>query len=102
VILDRQPRRARRQPPIRRVIQAGGGSSLPSRFAPNSDIRRLTRITVDGNPPVQMDFALKGVELPGLDATAARVLNAIPALCASNPGVRSALDLVIAAQAAPS
>jgi 2,4-diaminopentanoate dehydrogenase len=71
-------------------------------IAPNSGIRRLTRITVDGNPPVQMDFALKGVELPGLDAAAARVLNAIPAVCASNPGVHSALDLVIAAQAAPS
>lgn len=71
-------------------------------IAPNSDIRRLTRISIDGNPPVQVDFALKGGELPGPVATAARVLNAIPAVCASNPGVLSALDLVVAAQAAPS
>jgi hypothetical protein len=35
-------------------------------------------------------------------ATAARVVNAIPAVCAANPGVLSALDLLVAAQAAPS
>jgi 2,4-diaminopentanoate dehydrogenase len=67
-----------------------------------SPVRRLTRITVDGDPPVQLDFALTAGELPGVTATAARVLNAIPAVCAANPGVLSALDLVVAAQAAPS
>jgi 2,4-diaminopentanoate dehydrogenase len=71
-------------------------------IAPNSAIRRLTRITVDGNPPVQVDFALNGGELPGPAATDAQVLNSIPAVCAGNPGVLSALDLVVAAQAAPS
>ncbi|OBG24593.1 hypothetical protein A5764_09325 [Mycobacterium sp. 852002-51057_SCH5723018] len=70
-------------------------------IAADSPTRRLTRITVDGSPPVQLDFALNGGELPGSTATAARVLNAIPAVCAANPGVLSALDLVIAAQAAP-
>jgi hypothetical protein len=30
------------------------------------------------------------------------VVNAIPAVCGANPGVHSALDLVVAAQAAPS
>jgi hypothetical protein len=71
-------------------------------IAAGSTTRRLTRITVDGNPPVQLDFALTGGELPGSAATAARVVNAIPAVCAANPGVLSALDLVVAAQAAPS
>ena len=65
-------------------------------------LRRLTRIAIEGNPPVQLDFALNGGELPGSTATAARVVNAIPAVCAANPGVLSALDLFIAAQAAAS
>jgi len=71
-------------------------------IAADSATRRLTRITVDGTPPVQLDFALKGGELPGASATAARALNAIPAVCAANPGVLSALDLVVAGRAAPS
>ena len=69
-------------------------------IAAGSATRRLTRITVDGDPPVQLDFALNGGELPGSAATAARVLNAIPAVCAAEPGILSALDLVVAAQAA--
>ena len=71
-------------------------------IAAGSPTRRLTRITVEGNPPVQLDFALNGGELPGSTATAARVVNAIPAVCAAKPGVLSALDLVVAAQAASS
>jgi hypothetical protein len=74
----------------------------PPAIAPGSATRRLTRIAVEGDPPVQLDFALNGGELPGSTATAARVLNAIPAVCGANPGVLSALDLVVAAQAAPS
>ncbi len=69
-------------------------------IASGSPTRRLTRIAIEGNPPVQLDFALNGGELPGSTATAARVVNAIPAVCAANPGVLSALDIVIAAQAA--
>lgn len=65
-----------------------------------SRTRRLTRITVAGNPPVQLDFALNGGELPGSTATAARVVNAVPAVCAADPGVLSGLDVVVAAQAA--
>lgn len=65
-----------------------------------SATRRLTRITVNGDPPVQVDFALNGGDLPGAAATAARVVNAIPAVCAADPGLLSALDLVVAAQAA--
>ena len=71
-------------------------------IASGGPTRRLTRITVEGNPPVQLDFALNGGELPGSTATAARVVNAIPAVCAADPGVLSALDLVVAAQAAAS
>lgn len=73
----------------------------PPAIAAGGITRRLTRITVDGNPPVQVDFALNDCELPGSAATAARVVNAIPAICAAGPGVLSALDLVVNAQAAP-
>jgi 2,4-diaminopentanoate dehydrogenase len=68
-------------------------------IAAGSATRRLTRITVDGNPPVQVDFALNGGELPGADATAARVVNAIPGVCAAAPGILSGLDLVVPAEA---
>jgi 2,4-diaminopentanoate dehydrogenase len=72
----------------------------PPAIAAGSTTRRLTRITVEGNPAVQVDFALNSGELPGSAATAARVVNAIPTVCAANPGVLSALDLVVTAQAA--
>jgi 2,4-diaminopentanoate dehydrogenase len=68
-------------------------------IAAGSTTRRLTRITVDGDPPVQVDFALNGGDLPGAAATAARVLNAIPAVCAASPGILSGLDLIVGAHA---
>jgi hypothetical protein len=69
----------------------------PPDIAPGSPTRRLTRVTVDGDPPVQVDFALNGGELPGAAATAARVVNAVPAVCAARPGLLSGLDIVVAA-----
>jgi 2,4-diaminopentanoate dehydrogenase len=68
-------------------------------IAAGSATRRLTRIAVEGDPPVQVDFALNGGELPGSSATAARVVNAVPAVCAADPGILSALDLVVPAYA---
>jgi 2,4-diaminopentanoate dehydrogenase len=56
---------------------------------------RLTRITIDGTPSVSVDLALDGSPLPGADATAARVVNAVGAVCAAEPGVHGALDLAI-------
>ena len=56
---------------------------------------RLTRISVDGTPPIQVDFALNAGGLPGSAATAARVLNAIPTVCGAPPGILSALDVVV-------
>ena len=56
---------------------------------------RLTRITVDGTPSVSVDLSLDGSPLPGADATAARVIDAIAAVCAADPGVYGALDLAI-------
>jgi hypothetical protein len=70
-------------------------------IAAGSATRRLTRITVEGDPPVQVDFALNGGELPGSAATAARVVNAIPAVCVADTGILSALDVVVPGQASP-
>jgi hypothetical protein len=56
---------------------------------------RLTRITIEGTPSVRVDLALAGSALPGGDATAARVVNAIAAVCVAEPGVYGALDLPI-------
>jgi 2,4-diaminopentanoate dehydrogenase len=64
------------------------------RLTPNAP-PRLTRITVNGTPSVTLDLALDGSPLPGADATAARVVNAIGAACAADPGVYGAMDLVI-------
>ena len=47
---------------------------------------RLTRITIDGTPSVSVDLSLDGTPLPGADATAARVVNAIDAVCAAGAG----------------
>ena len=71
-------------------------------IAAGSATRRLSRIIIDGDPPVQLDFALNGGDLPGSTATAARVLNAIPAVCAASPGILSALDIVVGASGSPS
>jgi hypothetical protein len=54
---------------------------------------RLTRITIEGHPPIRVDLAIGG-DLPGPAATAARVVNSIPAVCAAAPGVYSALELI--------
>ena len=58
------------------------------------------RIVIDGAPSIQCDLQLSGEggdhNDGGLVATAARVLNAVPAVCAAPPGLLSALDLPVA------
>ncbi|CAM2910601.1 hypothetical protein BST27_10395 [Mycobacterium intermedium] len=72
----------------------------PPTIPEGSSVRRLTRISIDGDPRVEVDFALYGDKLPGSAATAARVVNAIPAVCAARPGVLSGLELVVTGQSA--
>jgi hypothetical protein len=59
------------------------------------------RILIDGYPRMQVDLQLYGEDDDhndaGLVATAARVLNAIPAVVAAPPGLLSALDIPVAA-----
>ena len=54
-------------------------------------------ITVDGSPSYQCTFEMMGEDgdhnTGGLVATGMRILNSIPAVCASEPGVLSTLDL---------
>ena len=55
------------------------------------------RVVVDGSPSLRCELTLAGEDgdhnTGGLLATAMRILNAIPAVCAAKPGVLSALDL---------
>jgi hypothetical protein len=55
------------------------------------------RIQIEGSPSITCELTLEGEDgdhnTGGLVATAARVLNAIPAVCAARPGLLSPLDL---------
>jgi len=55
------------------------------------------RILIEGSPSMTCELTLAGEDgdhnTGGLVATAARVLNAIPAVCAAKPGLLSPLDL---------
>ncbi|HEY8514720.1 MAG TPA: diacylglycerol kinase [Candidatus Binatia bacterium] len=58
------------------------------------------RVAIEGNPSFTCDLHMRGEDgdhnTGGLVATAMRVLNAIPAVCAAKPGVLSLLDLPVA------
>ena len=55
------------------------------------------RCIITGNPGVQLECFVKGFDgdhnTGGVQATALRVINAIPAICAHEPGLISTLDL---------
>ncbi len=57
------------------------------------------RVVIDGSPSLTCDLALRGADgdhnTGGLCASAMRVVNAIPAVCAAKPGLLSTLDLPI-------
>ena len=59
------------------------------------------RVLVDGSPSLACELTLRGEDgdhnTGGLVATAMRILNAIPAVCAAPPGLLSALDLPLVA-----
>ena len=58
-----------------------------------ADLARFTQVTIQGAPHVDVTLTLSGGDQPGVDATAARVVNSIAATCAAPPGVHSPLDL---------
>jgi 2,4-diaminopentanoate dehydrogenase len=55
------------------------------------------RVMVEGSPTIKVELELVGIDGDhndaGLLATAMRVLNAVPAVCAAEPGLLSPLDL---------
>ncbi len=59
--------------------------------------RRTTRIRISGRPDIHVDVALGGRDLDatqqGVLATVMRAVNAIPLVCAAEPGMYSPLDL---------
>ena len=56
---------------------------------------RTTQVIITGDPDVDCRLILSGSDQPGVDATAARVLNAIGATCAASPGLHSPLTLAV-------
>jgi 4-hydroxy-tetrahydrodipicolinate reductase len=56
------------------------------------------RVAIEGSPSLTLELALSGGSLGrgGVLATAMRVVNAIPAVCAAPAGLVTALDLSIA------
>jgi 2,4-diaminopentanoate dehydrogenase len=64
---------------------------------PQSPAHGSYRIVVEGSPSMTCELALTGEDgdhnTGGLVATAMRLLNAVPAVCAAEPGLLSALDL---------
>ncbi len=61
-----------------------GDSWTPER-PEGSHRRRIARIDIDGTPNVSLTLELDGGELPGVDATAARALNAVAAVSSATP-----------------
>jgi hypothetical protein len=57
------------------------------------DLARFTQVTIQGEPHVDVTLTLSGSDQPGVDATAARVVNSIAATCVAAPGVHTPLDL---------
>jgi hypothetical protein len=63
---------------------------------PNASRDGTYRIVVEGNPRMQCEFTVGTAATAseeGMVATAMRVVNAIPAVCAAEPGLVSSLDL---------
>jgi hypothetical protein len=56
---------------------------------------RLTYLAVRGAPTVDVRLSLSGTEQPGVDATAARVVNSIGVTVAAAVGMHSPLDLPV-------
>lgn len=63
---------------------------VPVAAPPNA---RMTQVEITGAPTIDCTLTLSGSDQPGVDATAARVVNAIAATCEASPGLHSALDL---------
>jgi hypothetical protein len=74
-----------------------GGQVAPEWPQPPDGRPGVHRCIVTGNPSVQLECFLRGEDgdhnTGGVQATAMRVINAIPALCDHAPGLVSTLDL---------
>jgi 2,4-diaminopentanoate dehydrogenase len=74
-----------------------GSHVAPEWPRPPEGRRGVHRCIVTGNPSLQIECFLRGEDgdhnTGGVQATAMRVINAIPAICAHAPGLISTLDL---------
>lgn len=56
---------------------------------------RTSQVVIDGTPTVDVVLNLSGSHQPGVDATAGRVVNAVPSTCDAAPGLYSCLDMPV-------
>jgi hypothetical protein len=74
-----------------------GDGTAPDWPRPPAGRQGVHRCIVTGNPSIQLECFLRGEDgdhnTGGVQATAMRVINAIPALCAHPPGLVTTLDL---------
>ncbi len=61
---------------------------------PDTNVR-TSQVVIDGTPKVDVFLSLSGGDQPGVDATAGRVVNAIPNVCDAAPGLYSSLDMPV-------
>jgi hypothetical protein len=61
---------------------------------PDANVR-TSQVVIDGTPKVDVTLSLSGSDQPGVDATAGRVVNAIPTTCDAAPGLYSCLDMPV-------
>lgn len=56
---------------------------------------RTSQVVIDGTPKVDVTLNISGSHQPGVDATASRVVNAVPTTCDASPGLYSCLDMPV-------
>ena len=61
---------------------------------PDANVR-TSQVVIDGTPKVDVVLNIAGSDQPGVDATAGRVVNAIPSTCDAAPGLYSCLDMPV-------
>jgi hypothetical protein len=81
--------------PVFVVVDDSVGARWSPPMLPGREQRRKTVLKIDGDPDIQMELSIGSHDsaLPGVIATAARVVNAIPAVCDAPTGIRTYFDL---------
>jgi 4-hydroxy-tetrahydrodipicolinate reductase len=77
------------------VLDDTVGARWSPPMLPGRSQRRNTALRIEGDPDIRVELSIGSHDaaLPGVIATAARVVNAIPAVCDAPAGIRTFFDL---------